>query len=124
VFAACLVAFLLATGVTLPAAVDAQPELTYEGYRAISRVAERLLHATMFEPLEGQTGMYLALGDRFNRVNVYLITGDTGERVWRSQSLSGNVDELLVIDRDGDGLDDSITARTSTGRMWVFFRTM
>jgi len=120
VTAACLLATLFASGLAAPLVADAQQELNYAEYRALSRAAERLLHVTMFEPLEGQTGMYLALGDRYNRVNVYQVTGDDGQRVWRSQSLSGNVDELIVIDRDGDGLDDSLAARTSAGRIYLW----
>jgi hypothetical protein len=118
--AAITAAVAVAVGAIAPPVASAQEELSYAEFRAISRTAERLLHTTMFEPLEGQNGMYFALGDRFNRVNVYRITGDTSERVWRSQSLSGNVDELLVIDRDGDELDDSLVARTSAGRIYVW----
>lgn len=105
-------------GVACPS--PAQEELSYGQYRRLARNAERLLHATMFEPLEGQPGMYFALGDRFNRVNVYYVTGDGGERIWRSQALAGVVDELLVIDRDGDRLDDALVARTTAGRIYIW----
>ncbi|MDD5718153.1 MAG: hypothetical protein PHQ53_00525 [Candidatus Krumholzibacteria bacterium] len=99
----------------LPASAPAAApdELTYREYRAISRVAERLLCCAMFEPLDGEPGMYLVLGDRFGKLNVYLLHGGgRHERVWVSQQLDGNAEEVLVVDLSGDGLDDHIICRT------------
>ncbi|MFO7653700.1 MAG: VCBS repeat-containing protein [Candidatus Krumholzibacteriia bacterium] len=117
---AAAVAAVLALAL-IPCRAGAQEEeLTYDQYRGIARVADRLLHVVMFEPLEGQPGMYVAMGDRYNGLHVYYMTGTEGERVWRSPTLSGVVDELLVTDRDGDGLDDALIARTSQGRIYVW----
>jgi len=108
-FLLCLPFALLAA--VLPAA--AQQELSYDEYRAIIRVAEGLLRCAMFEPLDGQPGLHLAVGDRFGKVNVYYLTGGGGrDVVWTSSQLDGNPEEVLVVDLNGDGLDDHIICRT------------
>jgi hypothetical protein len=112
-------AILLAAVVLAPLA-EAATDLSYEEYQRIARVAHRLLHVTMFEPLEGEPGMNVAIGDRYNTVNVYYLTEGTGERTWRSRALSGVVEELIVMDADGDGLDDTLVARTNAGRIYAW----
>ncbi len=92
----------------------AQGELSYAEYRAIIRTAEQLQRCAFFEPLDGQPGLNLVLGDRFGRVSViYLQGGGRHERIWVSQQLDGIPEEVLVADLNGDGLDDHIICRTA-----------
>ena len=89
-------------------------ELTYAEYRAIIRVAEQLQRCAMFEPLDGEAGLHLVVGDRFGKINVFRLRGERQhERVWASQQLEGNAEEVLVADLSGDGLDDHIICRTA-----------
>jgi len=37
--------------------------------------------------------------------------------VWKSRPLDGFVQELLVTDMDGDGLNDALVSRNSSGRI-------
>ncbi len=112
-FVLLLLPFVLVTLVPAPATA-APDELSYAEYRAIIRVAEQLQRCTMYEPLDGESGLNLVIGDRFGRVNVYrLRAGRQRERVWASQQLDGNAEEVLVADLSGDGLDDHIICRTA-----------
>lgn len=96
------------------------PELTYEEYRAIARTANQLKHCAMFEPLDGEAGMNLVVGDRFGKLNVFrLRPGDQRELVWTSRQLVGNVMEVVVVDLDQDQLDDHIVCRTQA-HFYVF----
>ena len=110
---AVLLALLLAVLVS-PSFAQTQGELTYAEYRAVLRTAEQLQRCAVFEPLDGQPGLNLVLGDRFGRVNViYLREGGRHERVWVSKQLDGNPEEVLAADLNGDGLDDHIICRTA-----------
>jgi len=103
--------------VVLAGAACAQGELTYAEYRAIAQNAITLWHCAMFEPLDGETGMNLVIGDKFGKINViHLDHGRQHERVWFSRQLDGNAEEVLVADLDGDGLDDAIVCRTQRRR--------
>lgn len=111
------VAFTIA--VVLAAAGDFRParaqdgELTYAEYRRITEATYRLKHTTMYEPIDGEPGMNVVVGDRFGQINVYhLQPGGSSNRLWKSRPLAGAIEEVLVADLDGDGLDDSIVART------------
>lgn len=98
----------------------AQEELSYDGYRAISQTAITLHHCAMFEPVDGEPGMNLVIGDKFGKINVYRLNGGADhDRVWASRQLDGSPAEVLVADLDSDGLDDSIVCRTP-GKLYVF----
>lgn len=98
-------------------------ELTYAEYRRITESTYRLKHTAMYEPLEGERGMNVVVGDRFGQVNVYhLEPGGGSNRLFKSRTLAGPVDEVLVGDLDGDGLDESILARTPS-QIYVFRMT-
>jgi hypothetical protein len=95
-------------------------ELTYAEYRRIAETALRLKHTAQYEPLDGETGMNIVIGDRFGQINVYhLEPGGGSTRLWKSRTLAGAIDEVLIGDLDGNGLDDSILARTPT-QIYVF----
>lgn len=101
-------------------ATQAQNELSYNQYRDLARASYSLDHLEMFEPLQGEPGMYFAIGERFGTVQVVKIDGRGGERVWRSNQLDGVPVEVIVADLSGDTLDDSLVGRTSTGRVYVW----
>ena len=98
----------------------AQQELTYDQYRALAWAADRLDHVAMFEPLHGETGMFLVIAERFGTVQVVKLTSRGAERVWKSNQLSGVPDEVLTADLDGDGLEDAFLCRTNTGKVYVW----
>jgi hypothetical protein len=98
----------------------AQGELTYSEYRKLSWASDRLEHVAMFEPIHGEEGMYFAIGERFGTVQVNKMDGRGMSRVWKSIQLSGVPNEVLVADLDGDGLDDSLICRTSTGKVYTW----
>jgi hypothetical protein len=111
--AVALVAAVLLLGDRSAPAQPGSDELSYAEYRAVIRVAEQLQRCAMYEPLDGQSGLHLVLGDRFGKLNVYRLRhGRQHERVWSSQQLDGNAEEVLVADLSGDGLDDHILCRT------------
>ncbi len=114
-----IIAFSMLAGSLLALPTFAQ-ELSYEQYRTMSWAADRLDHLTKFEPIHGETGMFLALGERFGTVLVFKYTPNGGERVWKSNQLGGIPEELLVADLDGDGLDDSLICRTTDARIYVW----
>lgn len=98
----------------------AEGELNYSQYRALSWAADRINHMTKFEPIHGEEGMYLAIGERFGTVQVAKMDASGMSRVWKSNPLSGIPDEVLTADLDGDGLDDSLLCRTSNGKIYVW----
>ncbi len=99
----------------------AQDELSYDQYRAIAETSARLKHVAMFEPLSGEAGMNIVVGDRYGKVDVFALQPDGESKpVWKSRQLAGNADEVLCVDLSGDGLDDAIVARTSGGRLYVW----
>jgi hypothetical protein len=116
---------LIVLGLTLvflsgAVAAWAQGELTYGEYRALSWAADRLSHVTKFEPIHGEEGMYLAIAERFGTVQVAKMDASGVRRVWKSNQLSGIPDEVLAVDLDGDGLDDSLMCRTGNGKVYVW----
>ncbi|PIE75926.1 hypothetical protein CSA17_04925 [bacterium DOLJORAL78_65_58] len=119
---AVLILGALTVGLFLSCVVpaSAQDELSYEQYRSLSRAADRLDHLAVFEPLHGEKGMYLALGERFGTVIVLKYTAEGSHRVWKSNQLSGAPEQVLVSDLDGDGLDDSLICRTGSGKIYVW----
>lgn len=110
-----LVLVMLVTGTA-----TAQGELSYRQYRALAWAADRMDHLAMFEPLHGEQGMYLAIGERFGTVQVFKYDGSTVNRVWKSIHLSGIPEELLVADLDSDGFDDALLCRTSGAKIYVW----
>jgi len=106
--------------VLLGSSVLAQDELTYQEYQALARTSIQIKQCAMYEPLDGEPGMYLVVGDRFSKLNVYrILPGGQRERVWTSRNLDGAPNEVLVVDLLGDGLDDSIVCRTAR-RIYIF----
>ncbi len=102
------------------ALATAQEELSYQQYRAMAWSADRLDHLASFEPLHGEKGMYLALAERFGTVIVLKNTARGVQREWKSNQLSGVPEEVLVADLSGDGFDDSLLCRTSSGKIYVW----
>jgi hypothetical protein len=98
----------------------AQGELTYAEYRSLAWAADRLNHVTKFEPIHGEEGMYFAIAERFGTVQVARMDASGVGRVWKSIQLSGIPEEVLAADLDGDGLDDSLIARTGNGKVYVW----
>jgi hypothetical protein len=98
----------------------AQNELSYDQYRELSWAANRMDHLAVFEPLQGESGMYFALGERFGTVQIVKVDGRGGERVWRSNQLDGIPVEVITADLSGDTLDDSLVCRTNTGKIYVW----
>ncbi len=74
----------------------------------------------MFEPLDGEPGMLMALAERFGTVQVYKDDGRGVSRVWKSVHLSGVPEEILTADLAGDGFDDSLVCRTTGGKVYVW----
>jgi hypothetical protein len=101
-------------------AVLGQQELTYEQYRALAWAADRLDHVSMFEPMDGQTGMYLVIAERFGTVQVVKMTPRGAQRDWKSSQLSGIPEEVITADLNNDGLEDAILCRTSNGKVYVW----
>jgi len=102
------------------ALAQSESELTYAEYRAIAQTAVQLKHCAMFEPLDGEVGMNLVVGDRFGKLNVFrMLPGDQRELVWTSRQLVGAVMEVLVADLDVDSLDDHLVCRTQR-HVYVF----
>lgn len=112
-----LVALVL---VLVPGAAWAQGELTYEQYQELARASYRMNHLTVFEPLQGESGMYFALGERFGTVQVVKVDGRGGQRVWRSNQLDGAPVEVITADLSGDGLEDSLICRTMNAKIYVW----
>ena len=113
-----ILTLLILLGSVAPA--TAQDELSYEQYRAIAWSAARLDHLAAFEPLHGEPGMYTALAERFGTVIVLKHTARGSQRQWKSNQLSGVPEEVMVADLAGDGLDDSLICRTSSGKIYVW----
>ncbi|MFO7610603.1 MAG: hypothetical protein R6X35_15680 [Candidatus Krumholzibacteriia bacterium] len=111
---------VLASALVLAAAATAQPELSYEQYRGLAWAADRLDHVTMFEPLDGEAGMHVAVAERFGTVQVFKADGRGVSRAWKSIRLGGVPEEILTGDLDGDGFDDSLVCRTSSGQVYVW----
>jgi hypothetical protein len=106
--------------VLLSTSALAQPELDYREYQAIARSSIMLKQCAMYEPLDGDVGMFMVVGDRFGKLNAYrILPGGQRERVWTSRNLDGPPVEVLVVDLAGDGLDDHIVCRTQR-RIYAF----
>ena len=103
-----------------PAVPAAQEELAYAQYRQLAWASLRLDHTAQFEPLHGETGMMLAVGDRFGTVQVIRMTGQGAEWIWKSNQLSGVPLQVLAADLSGDGLDDSLLCLTNSGKVYVW----
>lgn len=104
----------------LPALASAQPELSYAQYQELASASYRLNHVVAFEPLQGETGMYFAIGERFGTVQVVKVDGRGGQRVWRSNQLDGIPVEVICADLDGDELDDSLVCRTANAKLYIW----
>lgn len=100
--------------------VLAQDELSYEEYRALAWAADRMDHVAMFEPIHGEAGMFLVIAERFGTVQIVKLSPQGAQRVWKSNQLSGVPDEVITADLDGDGLEDSVICRTSSGQVYVW----
>ena len=99
---------------------QAQQELTYNQYRDLARASYRMDHLAVFEPMQGEPGMYFALGERFGTVQVIKMDSRGGERVWRSNQLDGIPIEVITADLSGDTLDDSLICRTANSKIYVW----
>lgn len=110
----------LVAALVLAGGAGAQSELGYEQYRGLSWAANRLDHVTMFEPLDGEQGMHLAVAERFGTVQVFKADGRGVARIWKSNRLSGVPEEILAADLTGDGFDDSLVCRTTGGKVYVW----
>ncbi len=116
--APCLLALLMAC---LPAAVSAADnELTYHQYRDLARLADGFEHVAMFEPLQGESGMFVAVAERFGNVMVFKVDGKGVRTVWKSDQLAGIPEEVVVADLTGDGLDDALLCRTAGARIYAW----
>lgn len=104
----------------MAAGAAAQNELSYAQYRTLAWAADRLDHVAKFEPLEGETGMMLAVAERFGTVQVFKSDGRGVQMLWKSMRLSGVPDEILAADLSGDGFDDALVCRTSGGKVYVW----
>jgi len=114
---------ILAMVAVVPFESSAAPgagELSYQQYRNLAWTSLRLGHVAMFEPLDGQKGMYLAVAERFGTVQVFRMTAGGMEAVWKSKTLSGAPEEILVADLSGDGLDDALLCRTANGMAYAW----
>lgn len=114
------IALVLPLLLLLPVGAAAQNELSYDQYRELAQAAYRMDHLVLFEPLQGQSGMYFAFGERFGTVQVVKVDGRGGERVWRSNQLDGVPVEVIAADLSGDTLDDSLICRTTSGKIYVW----
>jgi len=101
-------------------AAGAQDELNYNQYQELSWTAHRLDHMSQFEPIHGETGMFFAIGERLGTVQVVKVDGNGMSNVWKSNQLRGVPEEVLTVDLDGDGLEDSILCRTTTGTVYAW----
>ncbi len=120
-FRQCVVLQVLGLMIWLSAgSVCAQGELSYEQYRALSWAADRMDHLAQFEPNQGETGMYFAIGERFSTVQVVKIDAGGAQRVWKSNRLDGVPQEVLAADMNGDQLDDTILCRTDGGKVYAW----
>ncbi len=115
-FASILTWALLPTAHAAPR----ERELTYAQYRDLAWCALRLGHMAQFEPVAGGVGMYFAVAERFGSVQVFHLTGDGVQQVWKSKTLAGAPEEVLVVDLSGDGLDDSLLCRTAGGMVYAW----
>lgn len=104
----------------LPAPASAQAELTYRQYRDLAQLADGFDHVAQFEPLQGESGMFLAVAERFGTVQVLRSDGRGVRTVWKSNQLAGIPEEVLVADLSGDGLDDALLCRTSAARIYAW----
>lgn len=110
----------VAVMVALTCSALAQSELSYRQYRDLSRVSEGLDHVVQFEPLQGETGMFYAVAERFGTVQVVKMDGRGSRTIWKSNQLAGIPEEVLVADLSGDGLDDALLCRTSGARVYAW----
>lgn len=108
--------------VTMAAAgpLRAQTELTYAQYRDLARLAGEFDHVAQYEPLQGESGMFMAIGERFGTVQVVKLDGRGVRTVWKSNQLAGIPEEVIVADLSGDGLDDALLCRTNSARVYVW----
>lgn len=113
-------ALVLAVVAGLSFSAGAQTELSYRQYRDLSRMADGLDHLVQFEPLQGETGMYYAVAERFGTVQVVKVDGRGSRTVWKSNQLAGIPEEVLVADLSGDGLDDALLCRTGGARVYAW----
>ncbi|MBM4129585.1 hypothetical protein FJ250_00955 [bacterium] len=104
----------------LPGGAAAQTELTYQQYRDLARLADGFEHVAQFEPLAGEAGMFLAVGERFGTVQVLRSDGRGVRSVWKSNQLAGIPEEVIVADLSGDGLDDALLCRTNAARIYAW----
>ncbi len=102
------------------AATAGKAELSYQQYRQLDWTAKRLAHVAEFEPLNGEAGMYIAIAERFGSIQVIKMTPRGAEQVWKSKTLAGVPEEILVADLSGDGLDDSLICRTANGMVYAW----
>lgn len=116
--ASWLPVFLLACVPVAVAAAD--NELSFRQYRELARLAEGFDHVAMFEPLQGEAGMLVAIAERFGNVMVFKLDGKGARTIWKSDQLAGIPEEVIVADLTGDGLDDALLCRTAGARVYVW----
>lgn len=113
-----LVCGLMASASIVMAAEE--KELSYLEYQTLVISAHRLDKLAVMEPFGKDVGMFLVLGDRYGLVHVYHLTHNGSEELWKSKQLNGLVEEVQVVDLDGDGYDDSYMAWTSAAMVYVW----
>ncbi len=101
-------------------ALGADSELTYRQYRDLAQLADGFDHVAMFEPLQGESGMLMAIAERFGNVMVFKVDGRGARTIWKSDQLAGVPEEVIVADLTGDGLDDALLCRTSAARVYAW----
>lgn len=103
-----------------PVAAQRGPvDLTDAEYQAVSEAAARLDHLALLPPPAGAVGAWLVIGDRYGLVRIAHVTHGASREVWKSKQLSGIVEEVLVADLDGDGIEE-IVARTNSAIVYVW----
>lgn len=116
----CIVPGLVMVLGIAASSVRAQPELTYRQYRDLASLAGGLDHVVQFEPLQGETGMFFAIAERFGTVQILKADGRGVRTVWKSNQLAGIPEDVLVADLSGDGLDDALLCRTASARVYAW----
>ncbi len=108
--APCRLALLLALAAS--AATAADNELTYRQYRDLARLADGFEHVAMFEPLQGEAGMFVAVAERFGNVMVFKADGKGVRAMWKSDQLAVRILGPLTSPRSMRARRASVLSRS------------